>query len=729
MKALAAGSTGSLPAADAAAELPLPRLRDDLALLPGPRSRDGAPTWTIHDPARDRYLRIGWRAMEMLSRWHLRHAPAVAAAVTAATTAQVTAREVLELAVFLRANDLTVSDDPASVARLVERRAARRAGPVAWAMHNYLFVRIPLLRPDRFLQATGWLVAPFYGAAWRWGVIAALLLGLFLVSRQWDLFVADTAALFTWDGAAVLAATLVAVKILHEFGHAYTAHRYGCRVPSMGIAFLVLWPVLYTDTTHAYRLVSRRQRLAIGAGGIMVELTIAALATLAWALLPEGGLRTACHAAATVTWIGTLAINLNPLMRFDGYYLLADALDIPNLQDRAFAVGRWWLRELLFGLGDPPPDAFAPGMRRFLIFYAIAVWCYRFVLFIGIALLVYGLAFKLLGLLLMAVEIGYFILRPILRELAAWWQRRHRVRLNRRSATTLAVLAVLAAAVALPLPWRVAAPAVLQPARLAALHAPAPARIAALQAGSGGIVRADAPLLTLDVPDLRFQAEQAAQRIAALQALIAREAAVAAPDERVGVLRKELAAAHSLAEGLAALQANLVLRAPFDGRFVDLTEPLAVGQWVRPEERLGHVVSGQGLRATAYVAAADLARVAVGAAARFIGEDPAAPALQLRVVAGDQAAAETVDQPLLAATWGGPLAVAGDTEGRAADLQQGAGRPLEPVYRVTLAPAGAQDMVSPRSQRGRVWIDGPPMALAERAWRTAAAVLLRESGF
>lgn len=120
----------------------------------------------------------------------------------------------------------------------------------------------------------------------------------------------------------------------------------------------------------------------------------------------------------------TLAINLNPFMRFDGYYLLSDWLEVENLQDRAFARGKWWLREKLFGLGDPPPEPFGEPLGKGLLVYAFGTWIYRFFLFLGIAVLVYAYFFKVLGIFLFLVEILWFIGLPIWRELQAWWKRK-----------------------------------------------------------------------------------------------------------------------------------------------------------------------------------------------------------------------------------------------------------------------------------------------------------------
>jgi len=124
---------------------------------------------------------------------------------------------------------------------------------------------------------------------------------------------------------------------------------------------------------------------------------IAAWATLAWALLPEGGIRSAMFVLATSSWIGTLAINASPFMRFDGYFIVSDALDIPNLHARSFALARWKLREWLFDLGDAPPEYFKPATQKGLILFAWVTWIYRLVVFLGIAALVYFYFSNFLG--------------------------------------------------------------------------------------------------------------------------------------------------------------------------------------------------------------------------------------------------------------------------------------------------------------------------------------------
>lgn len=208
-----------------------------------------------------------------------------------------------------------------------------------------------------------------------------LVLGLYLVSRDWVRYTHAFPHLFSLQGMAVFGMSLVIAKFIHELGHAFMAKRAGCRVQSMGVAFIVLFPLFYTDVSDAWKLKNRRSRLLIGAGGILAEVLLAVFALLVWTLLPDGPLRTAAFMLSSATWITTLVVNLNPLMRFDGYFLLSDFWRVENLQERAYALCRWRLREALFGYAHPAPHTWSPSMQRKLLIWGYASWIWRFFLF------------------------------------------------------------------------------------------------------------------------------------------------------------------------------------------------------------------------------------------------------------------------------------------------------------------------------------------------------------
>ena len=708
----------------------LPPLREELQLLPAPPAVDGSPCWTIHDPVRNRYFRIGHGAFEVIARWHHGSPRAIAAAVAAETVLEPEAEDVVNLYKFLAGSNLTQGAD---VDFLAKQTAARRTSWWMWLLHNYLFFRIPLVRPDAFLNATVRYVAPFYSRAWLWTVIGAGVLGLILAMRQWDSFAHTFLHFFTLEGMALYGLTLLVTKTLHELGHAYTAKRFGCRVPTMGAAFLVMWPVLYTDTSDAWRLVSRRARLHIAAAGMLTELALAAFATLAWSFLPDGPLRSAAFFVATVSWVTTLTINLSPFMRFDGYYLLADALDVPNLQDRAFALARWRLREWLFGLGDEVPERFDPWLHRVMLAYAFATWVYRLVLFIGIAVLVYHVFIKVLGIVLFAVEVGWFILRPLLNEAKEWWERRGSLRPNRNLLMTLGGLTALVWLAFVPVTGTIAVPSVWRAEGFSTLFAPVPSRIAEVLVQPGQRVAAGDPLFRLEAPELTSRLHQSELRIALAQDRIDRMLAARDGLDRVRVMEEDLAAGLADRQGLLDGLARLEIRAPIAGTVVDVADALRPGRWVGPSLALGQIVADGGGELVGYVAENDLTRVMVGAGAVFHADDPLRPRMEAQVTAVNRVSVKGLDIPALASIHGGPVAVEsqtgpsmGRTNAEAARLNL---KPVEAVYRVTLTPLDRTQAGPAHQMRGVARVDGEARSVADRFWRTALAVLIRETGF
>lgn len=709
------------------ATMPLPPLRNDLQLLAAPPAHDGSPCWTIHDPVRNRYFRIGHAAFEVVARWHLGTPQAIATAVRAETVLDPDSEDVLGFYKFLASNNLIQTFD---IDYLQKQAAARQTSWWKWLMHNYLFFRLPLVRPDRFLDATARFMEPLYSRTWFIIVILSALVGLGLAVRQWDSFLHTFMHFFSLEGMAFYGLTLIVTKTLHELGHAYTAKRYGCRVPTMGVAFLVLWPVLYTDTSDAWRLVSRRARLAIAAAGMGTELMLAALATLAWSFLPDGPLRSAAFFLATVSWVMTLTINLSPFMRFDGYYLLADALDMPNLQDRGFALGRWQMREWLFGLKEEPPERFDPWMHRLLLAYAYGTWVYRLLLFIGIALLVYHFFIKVVGILLFAVEIGWFVLRPLANEMREWWDRRTEMRLNRNLIATGAGLTLLLILALVPLTGTVSVPAIWRVADFTNLYAPVPARIVEVGVKPGQTVAKGDLLLRLQSPELENRLRQADLRIALTQAQIDRLTAARESLDRVRVMEEDLAAGLAERRGMMESMAQLEVRAPFDGTVVDMSDALRPGRWVGPTLALAQIVGTGGGELVGYVAERDLERLQPGAVALFHPDDPLGRRIAATVTALDRVSASSLDIPALASQHGGPIAVdTQTTQPAASGPQRGGLTPVEAVYRVTLRPT-APLLPGPAHQiRGVARVEGERRSLLGRFWRNAASVLIRETGF
>ncbi|MEC5345198.1 HlyD family efflux transporter periplasmic adaptor subunit [Brenneria populi] len=706
---------------DPRAALRLLPLRDELILHAGPANRDGSPSWTLEDPLRGLFFRIGWAEMAMLSRWSLGEAAKIVAQINQATPLTIDAGDVQHFSRFLQANSLTRASGDEALAQFGRQLAKTQVSVWRNLLKNYLFFRIPLWHPDRFLTATLPWAAPLFSRLFLTLTLMAALLGLFLAGRQWETFKHTFMHFFTLEGAVLAGITLCFTKVLHELGHAYTCKRYGARVATMGVAFLVMMPVLYTDTSGSWKLTRRRQRMAIGAAGMLTELTLAAWATLAWSFLPDGMLRSAAFMLATTTWIMTLAINLSPLMRFDGYFLLSDWLQVPNLQQRGFAVGRWRMREWLFGLGDLPPEPLPRWLRRTLTVYAFCVWVYRFFLFTGIAILVYHMTFKLLGMLLFAVEIGYFVIAPVVNELREWSKRRKDYRMNRNMIVTLTSGCLLLLLLAIPWQSTVYAPALLRAERQSSLYMPLPAMMARIDIQVGQPVAAGQALFTLSSDALSHERRQLERQIATLS--WQRTFQVfnkGAASEHLRVSQERDAALQKLAV-LKRQSEQLIVRAPISGVVVDIAMPLAAGEWLAQGEWLAAIVKPSGGLVEAFVSEKDRQRLKVGGRGHFYPQDAGRAALPLTIVDIDHAATRDLSAvPELASTYGGDIAALSDAQRKL--------HPEQVVYRVLLSvPADRQGQR--QMLRGTVSMDGEAQSLLARGWKLASAVLIRELSF
>jgi putative peptide zinc metalloprotease protein len=699
---------------------PLPGMREDLHVQRVGAYRDGSPRFRIHDPLRNRYFELGLIEVELLAQWRAgATAVELAQGVSQQLDTDVDPHEVLVLRNFLMQHQLT--DGSGGAGYLMLRDMFRRQGKqhwLIWLLHTYLFFRIPLVRPD------AWLVRmlPYARALVSWPCRIALLVILLLtpvmVAREWTEYTASFAGLFTFNGLLASAVAAFIAKILHEFGHAFVARAHGVRVPVMGLAFLVMWPVLYTDTSDSWKLADHKARFRIAAAGIATELAIALVCLLLWTVTPPGGLRTALFFLSTTSLLLTLSINASPFMRFDGYFLLSDAMDFPNLHERSGAMARWWMRRTLWGLDLPPPEVHSRRMAIFLIAFAYVTWAYRAVVFAGIAVLVYFAFFKLLGILLMAVEVAWFLAQPVWKEASAIWKLRASLRPRWLRVFALAAL-VLGGLTLLAWSGESRAPALLMSREETRLYAPAPARVAAVPVRPGQVVEPGQLLLQLESPDLVFRARGNAVRIERVQGELARIPASDRQRESALVMQEELAQAMSERDAIQSELGLLTLRAAHGGRLVDVPSDLAPGRWVSPRQLLGRLVDPRQSQVRAWVSESQVRRLAVGDEVSFVPRQPELAILQGKVVRIDPTGTRVLPHQLLDGRHGGDLAATQDAKG-------------EWMLRETLYQVDVQGLDVPATrmvQGGRLVVPTGPWSAITASTRQLLNVLVRESGF
>ena len=703
---------------------PLPALRDELRLLERKGGTSERTTYVIHDPVQNRYFELERDSFQLLSLWtRSRTAGGLAQNAVAVYDLTVPDDTIASLARFLAVNHLTTGGDTAWKTFFGINEKAKH-GWLMWAVHNYLFIRLPLFKPDSFLRRVYPWITPLYSRAFF--AIVALMgtVGLYLAARQWETFTHTFLHFFSFDGALYYIASLAIVKSLHELGHAFTAVRYGCRVPTMGVCFMVLMPMLYSDVSDAWKLQNRKQRMAIDAAGVIVELALAAIALFLWVFLPDGALRSIAFTTATTSVAISLALNISPFMRFDGYYLLSDAWGIPNLQARSFAIGRWMLREALFDLGRPPPDAFSRQRRLGLAAYAYAVWIYRLVLFTGIAILVYNASFKALGIILFAIEIIFFIAKPIISEAKEWWTMRDDIIENRRGLWGAGAVVFALLLSIIPLPVRIEVPAIQEAAAISRLYPARAGKITEIRLADGGKVEAGDVLVVLSAPDLELQVSVARNQLSLVQKRLRRRAGDVLDKSASMVLESEQQTLISRLSGLERERALLTIKAPIDGIIAEISSGLRIGQWVGRTEQLA-LIRGEGdLVARGYVSERELSRLKPSAPGRFIPSNPLMSTSAVELIEISESGAPSIAILDLASAHGGPIAVTEDGSSGAHAMLV----PSSAYYFLSARLKEVRPEAEGKTEPGVILFKGEPQSLAKRALSRIFSVLIRESG-
>ncbi len=710
------------PGAPAAAPVPkVPKLRQDIKLYPGTRHRDGSPSWRILDPVRNRFFEIGWLEFELLARWAENATiDKLIGHVEAETPLRPSEDEVLGFIQFLENSQLLVPSDKEERGRLRNRWMG---GVKPWyeqLFHNYLFFRVPLVRPDKFLERTLPFAELFFTRSFFTILLLVFLVDLYLVSREWDELRRTFAYFFNLQGGLYFVIAASFSKVLHELGHAYAAKRYGVRVPAMGVAFLVLCPFLYTDVGETWKLADRKKQLVIASAGMATELALAIFSTLLWTVTPEGPTKHVLFILATTTWVMTLAINASPFMRFDGYFVTSDALDFPNLHERSGAAARWWLRRTFFGLHESLPEpTFTDGQRAGLVVFAFVTWIYRLVVFLGIALMVYYLFFKILGIVLMFLELIWFIFKPVWSEVSYLWKQRAKVSL-RISPISMVFGLVLLVVWLVPVTNQMTAPAVLRAAHEQPVFAPFAAQIKSVEVRPGEIVEPDQVLVTLEAPELAVRAQKAAISLASARAESLTSAASGKLQERRLVLLEQIAEALAEQKSVEEETERLVVRATIRGAVRDMSPHIVPGRTIGTRELMMRIAGQAPATIEAYVSESNIEAVQLGQVVKFVSSRADAASVRGVVKSIDTTGTKQISRALLVSPHGGDIPAVLDRRGNA--------QAQVPVYRVLIEPVGDVGYLH-SIERGTVRIETSLVLVAQNFASRAMSILLRESGF
>jgi putative peptide zinc metalloprotease protein len=328
-----------------------------------------------------------------------------------------TQAQIISLMGQLYKADSFTTEVPPDTKELFERQhtTERRMKLQKWK--SPLSIKIPLMDPDEFIVKTlpyvSWLFSRWGAALWLTVVVGAIVMAFL----NWPELTANLVdRILAGQNILVLIVTFPLVKLLHEFGHAYAARVNGGQVHEMGIMFLMLMPIPYVDATSSTAFASRWKRVLVGASGMLVELFVAAVALFFWLDLGSGFVSAVLYNIMIIAGISTILFNANPLIRFDGYYILADWIEIPNLGTRSTKYLGYLFQKHLFRMNGIKSPAHSQGERFWFLFYGVASFIYRLFL---ISFIVFLLAdqYFIFGILLAVWAVWMMAIMPVYKQI------------------------------------------------------------------------------------------------------------------------------------------------------------------------------------------------------------------------------------------------------------------------------------------------------------------------
>jgi putative peptide zinc metalloprotease protein len=500
--------------------------------------------------------------------------------------------DVIRLLGQLHAADLVLADITPDVAELFERRAKQQRRKWMGRIGNPIALRFPLFDPDSLLKRMVRTMRPLLGWPGVLLWLAVVVPALVVLPSHWSELTGNASErLLANDNLILLALLFPLVKAAHELGHAMACRMRGSEVHEIGLMLLVFYPVPYVDVSNASALVGKWQRALIGAAGMLAELFVAAVAFYFWLALEPGVLRAMAYDVAVLASVTTLFFNANPLLRYDGYYILADVIECPNLGSRATRYWQYLAERHVFGVRNPERPEGTPGEMRWFLAYAPLSYVYRLFVSISIALLV-AQKFFLFGVVIAVWAVGSSLLWPIAKALKALASA---PRFADRSTRIRSVLGgfVLAAALALfvvPLPYHTSGEGVLWMPERAILRAESGGFVREVLLPSGTALHAGQAVVQSVEPGLVARIDVQAAKVEEAQTKF--DAAWGVSQAQAQQLEQELGRERAALASLHDEADRLTLRSQLAGTLlIDKAADLP-GRWLRKGDIVGYVRTG-----------------------------------------------------------------------------------------------------------------------------------------
>ncbi|RMG34255.1 MAG: HlyD family efflux transporter periplasmic adaptor subunit [Planctomycetota bacterium] len=537
----------------------------------------GVGYWVVKEPVGLKYYRLqpeqyhclmlldGKRNLEQLRDELLRRLP----------TIRLQLSDIQQLVTDLHEKGLVYSVRPGQGEALLKKREKERAKRLWETLRSLLYLRLPGWDPERTLTA----IYPFFRwmfAPWAVGLTILTVLGAWVLLavnfHQFRSQLPEFQSFFGWPNLLYLWLTLAVCKIIHEFGHGLACKHFGGECHEMGVLLLVFSPCLYCDVTDSWMMKNKWHRIAIGGAGMYIEVLLSAIAVFVWWNTNQGLIHNLALNVFFVTTITTVIFNANPLMRFDGYYMLADFLEIPNLRPKADRLLRETFAWYCLGI-ESKPDPFMPETGRFWFgLFAVSAWLYRWVIVASISVFLYTVlkpwGLQSIGITLLVVSLLTIVGNMVYNLYQIISAPRIEPMSRPKIAATLAVATLLVVGIlAIPIPWHIEAMFIIEPHDVHHVYTATAGFVKEVHVEPGRFVRAGQLLVELQNPEMqdeleRMKAERRVQQVEVeLFKAVGDQSSLAVAQERLRTLEEQIA---EYERQLAELE----VRAPIAGRVI-----------------------------------------------------------------------------------------------------------------------------------------------------------------
>jgi putative peptide zinc metalloprotease protein len=489
---------------------------------------------------------------------------------------------------------------------MLRRQERMRGMKLLQLIMSPLSVKFPLIDPERFLTA----MLPFYKPFFSWfGAILWLVVvgfGVTLAGLHWAELTKDiTDRALAPENLLIMWFTFPVIKLFHEFGHACAVKRWGGEVHEMGIMLLVMMPVPYCDASASTAFRGKYQRTVVGAAGMLVEVFIAALTVMLWANMEPGFARAVAYNVIIIAGVSTLLFNINPLLRFDGYYIFSDLIEIPNLRTRATRYFMYLTERYMLGMKDNQTPDGSPGEKRWFFFFAIASFIYRLFITFAIVLVIAGKYFVFGVILAFWSAFGAIVL-PIVKGLNFLFlsPRLRRTRTRAVAVTTVVVGGLAGLIFFVPMPMWTRAEGVIWVPEHAIVRPGTEGFVTNVLALPNSQVRQGDTIIQMEEPLLASQIRVLQSKVAELEAQY--DSLRNTERVRAELTRETLGSAQGELDRAQERARALAVTAPVSGKLVLARADDLPAKFVRQGQDLAYVLEGNQLTARVIVPQQDI---------------------------------------------------------------------------------------------------------------------------